>query len=174
MLEKARTDGHVLRHLGLALLDGAHGVRDFEARVPEHANVALDRCRIGAGFERPRQKDQDIDVGVGKELAAAVAAYRDQRGAARWADLEPEPANDAIDQRRLPHQQALRLWIGDERRLQRGASGDELTLPAADARIGGGRGRRGARRSHAKRQVCANAGAGGAPSETVTLRSRRP
>src|SRR2546423_9166601 len=49
MLEKAGPNGDVLRHLALALLEGAHRVRDFETGVPEHPDEALDRRRVRIG-----------------------------------------------------------------------------------------------------------------------------
>ena len=137
-----------MRHLGFAFLDGAHRMRDFQAGVPEHADKALDRRGADARIKRPREQNQDVDVGVGEELAAAIAAHRDERRTRRRADREPQPAHDAVDQRGMPHQQALGLRVGSEGAFQRGAPGDELALPPGYSRICGSRGRGGKRRGY--------------------------
>ena len=167
LFEQAGANRDVVRHLGLAFLDGAYRMRDFQTGIPEHADEAFDRRRTGARFEGPGQQDQDVDVGVGEELAPTIASYGDQRSARQRADLEPQPPHDTVDQRRMPRQQPLGWGIGRESAFQRGASGDELTLPVADSRIRGSRWRSGKRRDHADCQACATAGAGGVPSETV-------
>ena len=56
-------------------------MRDFQTGIPEHADEAFDRLRTGARFERLRQQDQDVGVGVGEELAPTVASDGDQRPA---------------------------------------------------------------------------------------------
>ena len=60
--------------------DGARGVADFEAEVPqgvEHElDHALDVRRLLVG-----PHEQQIDVGEGRQRAAAVAAHRHQRQA---------------------------------------------------------------------------------------------
>ena len=91
MLEQARPDRDVAGHLGLAFGDRAHAVADLEADVPQHADEALDERGAG-GVERARQQDQHVDVGMRKELAAAVAADGDQRELRRRAELGPDVA----------------------------------------------------------------------------------
>ena len=48
MLEETGADGHIVGHLGLALIDGANAVADFESGVPQHADKAFEvGLRIG-------------------------------------------------------------------------------------------------------------------------------
>jgi len=70
------------RHIGLrladALVDGTSGVADLEPHVPQ----AIED-RLGDGFAPGgllvRQQEQEIDVGAGRQDAAAVAAGGDDR-----------------------------------------------------------------------------------------------
>jgi hypothetical protein len=53
-----------------------------------------------------RQQQHHVDVGVREQLAAAVAANRDQRNASRHRGLGPQAAQDLIDQSCMLAQQA--------------------------------------------------------------------
>ena len=91
MLEQARLDGDVARHLVGALRDRAHAVAHFEPDVPEDPDQPLDERRP-CGIEPARQQDQDVDVGVRVELAATVAADGDERDVGRRAEIAPDRA----------------------------------------------------------------------------------
>ena len=84
VLEQARRDRDIDRHLVDALGDRAHAVADVEPGIPEHADQAFDERGV-AGVGRSGQQDQDIDVGVREELAPPVAADGHQRGVGRRA-----------------------------------------------------------------------------------------
>ena len=71
--------------------DGAHAVADFEVDVPEEGDDAFDHAAAGV-VGRGRHEDQDVDVGVRMQFAAAVAADRRER-----------PALVAVRQLRAPH-----------------------------------------------------------------------
>ena len=70
--------------------------------------------------ERVRQQDQDVDVGMREELAAAVAADGDSAMLGRRAQLAPDRDDDAIDEARVTAQQprrvGLRAWNGARKR----------------------------------------------------------
>ena len=121
MLEQARLHGDVGDHLGFALLDRAHGVRQLDADVPQRREEALD----GGGRRRRavRQQYQHVDVGAGEERAAAVAADRDGRQLGGHRALGPDAANHAVDEARMVAQQRRRVGRRHERRLaaRRGA-----------------------------------------------------
>jgi hypothetical protein len=63
-----------------ALLDGPRGVADFEAQVPEGVEHVLDHA-LDVGGLLVGPQEQQIDVGEGRQGAAAVAAHRHQRQA---------------------------------------------------------------------------------------------
>ena len=61
-----------------ALVDRARGVADFEAQVPQGVEHELDHA-LGVGGLLVGAQEQQIDVGEGRQRAAAVAAHRHQR-----------------------------------------------------------------------------------------------
>ena len=72
-----------LRHHD-AFGDGAHARADLQAGVPAGGDEALDRRRcidLGRGAVGGRQQHEHVDVGIGEQLAAAIAADREQRRA---------------------------------------------------------------------------------------------
>ncbi len=77
-LQKRGADGHVRLGLADALVDRAGGVADLEPHVPQTIEQ-----RLGDGFTPGRllvrEQKQQIDVGAGRQQAAAVAAGRDHR-----------------------------------------------------------------------------------------------
>ena len=102
--EQRRLHRHVALRLLDAFVDAAHRRADFHPDVPAGVHEGLDRRaqRVGrrpgvAGGRsrrielRPgRQQHQHIDVRVGEELAAPVAADGDQRGAGRHRGQLPK------------------------------------------------------------------------------------
>ncbi|GIX22614.1 MAG: hypothetical protein KatS3mg121_1397 [Gammaproteobacteria bacterium] len=90
--------GDVARGFLAALGDGAHAVADLQAQVPEQADETLDPVAQGVqGVVLDEQRQ--VHVGVGVQLAPAVAPDRDQ-GAARLLAREtrrPERAQRLVD-----------------------------------------------------------------------------
>ena len=84
-LEQRRRDADVGQALALAVVDCAHAVADLETDVPQQRQEALDVGLPVVGLAL-RQQHHDVDVGAGMQLAAAVAADRDQR------EVRGEPA----------------------------------------------------------------------------------
>ncbi len=106
-LQKSGADRHVGGSLADALLDGARGVADLEADIPERVEQILHHLlRIGRGLVGVEK--QQVDVGERRQLAASVAADRDHRqmlagggvggGIDRLGDEVVEGANELIHQ----------------------------------------------------------------------------
>ena len=94
-----RRDADVGRALALAVVDRAHAVADFEADVPHEREEALEIRLPGRRFAL-RQQDHDVDVGAQVQLAAAVAADRDQRDLAHvLADVQRPGGSSAAHRR---------------------------------------------------------------------------
>ncbi len=167
VLEKARLDGDVGGHLRLALGDRAHAVPDLETDVPQRAEKALDE--LGAGsVGLVRQQDQHVYVGVGKELAAAVAADGHQRCLRRRAELVPDAGDDAIDEPRVLAQQPSRIGACVERGAQCCAAGLELCTAALRRVARGVHGRRRGEPVHRARRQGEMGGGEGEPDEVVS------
>ncbi len=79
-LHQRGADRHVRLRLADALLDRAHRMPDLESQVPEHVEDRLDDL-LGPGRALVGEQEQQVDVGERRQLAAAVAADRDQRQA---------------------------------------------------------------------------------------------
>ncbi len=104
-------DRHVGARQPQALVDVAGGVADLQPHVPQHVEHVFDdllapwRLLVG-------QQEQEIDVGAGRQRAAAVAADRDDRHALggrrvlRAVDMGGrevvERADDLVHQMRQP------------------------------------------------------------------------
>ena len=63
-----------------ALVDVARGVADLEAEVPQEVEHVLDDALAPGGL-LVGQQEQEIDIGAGRQHAAAVAADRHHRHA---------------------------------------------------------------------------------------------
>ena len=61
-----------------AIVDRAGGVADLQARIPQHVEDVLDDL-LGKRRRLRRQQKHQVDVGEGRQLAAAVAAGGDHR-----------------------------------------------------------------------------------------------
>ena len=72
-------DGDVGRRLLLALFNAAHTLSDFQADIPKQQQKGFDG--VAVGFDIAPQQDQQVDVRVRVQLAATVAADRQQRDA---------------------------------------------------------------------------------------------
>ena len=129
VLEQARLDRHVVRHFGLALVDGAHAVPDFQPDVPQHAEKALDE-RHPWRIERARQQDEHVDVGVREELAAAVASDRDERDVRRRSQRAEHIGNDAVDEPGVAAQELRRVRPRVKVVAQRVAAAAQFRPPA--------------------------------------------
>ena len=140
-----------------ALRHGAHAVADLEPDVPQERHQGADG---GAPrrVRRSRHEQQDVDVGSGVQLAAAVTPDRDQGPGLRGAVPAPGLAQRRVDERRARVHQVLDGLLGDEARLQllvplaqqltpggRLVRGGELCRQSRQQRPGDGGGRGGAR-----------------------------
>ena len=76
-LEQAGADGHVRLGQPHAVVDRAGGVADLQAEIPQHVEHVLDHL-LAMGRPLVGQQEQQVDVGTGRQLAAAIAADRDQ------------------------------------------------------------------------------------------------
>ncbi len=68
----------------------AHALADFQADVPEQCQKAFD----GLAENFPVaviEQDQQVDVGVGMQLAAAITAHRHQRDIGIFVPVEALP-----------------------------------------------------------------------------------
>ena len=72
-IEQCRADGHVGVAELHALVDGAGGVADLEAQIPQEIEHVLDDA-LAPGSLLVRQQEKQIDVGTRREQASAVAA----------------------------------------------------------------------------------------------------
>ncbi len=81
-----------------ALLHRAHALADFQADVPEQGEEAFDRL-AEALLVLAVEEDQQVDVGVGVEFAAAVAAHGDQGDVGVVSPVEALPGllQDLVD-----------------------------------------------------------------------------
>ena len=73
---------HVLARPAQAICDRTGGVAHREAQVPQHVEQVLDDLLAAAG-QLVGMQEENIDVGMGRQIAPAVAPDRDQRKAAR-------------------------------------------------------------------------------------------
>ena len=93
----------VLCRQRFAFIQRAHAVADFNPDIPQRADQVLNFARKGS-IRRGRQQDQEVDVGAGEELPAAVAAHGGERHFARHCVARPEILEQAVDHRRLATQ----------------------------------------------------------------------
>ncbi len=106
-------DADVRRALALAVVDRAHAVPDLQADVPHEREEALE-VRLPRRGLALRQQHHDVDVGAQVQLAAAVAADRDQRELAHvLAEVQrPRGLEQRVDQARaIAHQPLDRLVV---------------------------------------------------------------
>ena len=96
MLEHARPDRDVAGHFGFALGDRAYAVTGLQSNVPQHPDKPLDEGGARA-IELCGKQDEDIDVGMGEELAAPVSAHGDERHPCGRRQIAPERCNRVID-----------------------------------------------------------------------------
>ena len=110
-IEQRRPDRHVGQRQLQALVDGASGVPDLQAEVPQHVKYsfgdALRPCRFLVG-----QQEQEIDIRARCQQTAAVAASRNDRhplgigGIGRPPDVGHLIVDDQLDQFVHEHRQA--------------------------------------------------------------------
>ena len=72
----------VVVHLG-AFVRRAHGVADAQPGVPQALQKRGDGLLVAAPVPLGFEQQQQIDIGIGKQLAAAVAAHGEHRDAGR-------------------------------------------------------------------------------------------
>ena len=75
-IEQRRADGHVGARQPHALIDGARGVADLEAEIPEQIEHVFGDALAPGGLLVGKQ-EQEIDVGAWRQHAAAVASLGD-------------------------------------------------------------------------------------------------
>ena len=104
--------GVLVVHLG-ALLGRAHGMAHAQAGVPELLEESGDGVLALDGLLRGAEQQQQVHVGIGEHLAAAVAAHRYQRravgGKRGKQDLGRGGRNGSIDVRRTFGQSGARV-----------------------------------------------------------------
>ena len=98
-LQQGGLHGEVAPGLLQAFGQRAHAGADLQARVPAaadelfYARGQLRVCRAGG-----RQQHQHVDVGVGKQLGAAIASHGGQAGLGRHAGAVPQRAQQRVGQ----------------------------------------------------------------------------
>src|SRR5262249_3532358 len=75
-VEQRRADGHVRARQAHALIDGARGVADFEAEIPEEIEHVFGDALAPGGLLVGKQ-EQKIDVGAWRQHAAPVSSLGD-------------------------------------------------------------------------------------------------
>jgi len=75
-IEQRRADGHVGARQPYALIDGARGVADLEAEIPEQIEHVFGDALAPGGLLVGKQ-EQEIDVGARCQHAAPVASLSD-------------------------------------------------------------------------------------------------
>ena len=128
---------------------------DFQPDVPEEREEALDAV-LAAGHFALRQQDQHVDVGAGVQLAAPVAADRDQVDVSlARADVQcPGAAQDDVDHARAVADQRS-TGSSSAKRCLRLASPSASALRNAATRSRVGLQRRGQRVEERPRRGCA-------------------
>src|SRR5690606_20072590 len=93
-------DGDVLLRLAPVLPDGAHALADLEVDVPEEHQEFLDVVLVFRDRALALQQDLNVDVGIGMQLAAPVAAHREQADILCLTPVVAAPGNaeDLIDE----------------------------------------------------------------------------
>ena len=93
-LDQRGADGHVRARLPQAFIDRARGMADFQLEVPQHIKQRLDHP-LDSGRRPVGQQEQEIDVRIGREHPAPVAANRDdgRQPLARLRRGEPARGN---------------------------------------------------------------------------------
>ena len=114
-LQDRRADGHVGLGLAQAFIHRAGRRPDLQAHIPEHVEHVLDQL-LHMGRVLVGNQEQQIDVGKGRQLAAAIAADRQHRqpfrrcGIVQGIDPHRRQLMQGADQ--LIHQQAQALGRG--------------------------------------------------------------
>ena len=95
--------------------DGAHAVTDLEIDVPQKGDHAFDHAATRV-VGRGRHEDQDVDVGMRVQFAAAIAADGRERPAfiARGQLRAPDFAQDGVDEFGARVHQRLHRLVGAE------------------------------------------------------------
>jgi len=133
-LDQVGDDGDVLRRQFGAFGHRAHAAADFQADVPEEGEELLQRRLVALQGVLVVQHQQ-VDVGMGQQLAAAVAAHRDQAQSGRLLRQELQPGLV----QHLVHQ----VGAGMHQRIGSGAlvehAGQPLAAPVQGGAEGGDR-----------------------------------
>ena len=99
-LQQRRLHGDVAPGLGHALAHGAHRRADLQADVPAGGDETLERRAQGVVVVQRvfiGHQHQHVDVGIGEQLGAPVAAHGHQRGARRHGRMQPQVGEGGID-----------------------------------------------------------------------------
>ncbi|MNU46963.1 hypothetical protein D3C71_358360 [compost metagenome] len=165
--EQARLHGDVGLRFDQAFIDRADAVADFQAQVPQQLHQFLELFLRG-GVRRLLQQDQQVDVGIRKQFAPAIAAHAHQGRAGRQTRFLPGTRQHAIDAVAQAAQQFFRLAVGLEGRNDALAVGFQLLFqlfPNLLFHLGPGVAVRGMEDQALFR---IKAGGGGMPGETVS------
>src|SRR6266851_1886994 len=109
-LEDRRADRHVGARLAQTLLDRARRLADLEADIPQRIEHVLDDL-LGMWRNLVGQEEEQIDVGMRRQLAAAIGADRDDGEmlaggwVGQWIDMGDGEIVQRADQ--LIHQETM-------------------------------------------------------------------
>ncbi len=118
-LQERRHDAHVRDTFLRALLDSAHTVAHLQTDVPQEGDQPLDRG-TARGIRRLWNQQQDVDIGTGVQLPAAVAPDGHQRPIIELCQRLGSPGlpQNCIDECRACVDQVLDRFLGEESGLQ--------------------------------------------------------
>ncbi len=111
--EQGGPNRHVGRGLVETLFDCPHAAADVEAEIPGHADEAFD-AQFDVGLRRILQQHEDVDVRVGREFAAAIAADGDECGRVRQPATAPCAGQHAVDLTREAVRERIDMALREE------------------------------------------------------------
>ena len=146
-LEERRADRQVRLGLAQAFVDRARRLADLEPEIPQEIEQVFDDL-LGVRRLLVGQQEQQIDVGIGRQLAAAIAADRDERHpfARGRVGERIDPVGDEVVEHadQLIDQKALLAHDAQRRAIPRSGGGSRRAHGRARALRGGSSSRRSA------------------------------
>src|SRR5690606_16558703 len=139
-LHQVGDDGDIRAGLVLAFADTAYTVTDFQADIPEQGKEAADCLVILLAAAALTQRDEQVDVRVRVQLAAAVAADRQQGDIRlqRTVECGPGLAENLIVQPGAVVDQLVNVTLALEACLKHGIGVPEGFLEGPGGIPGGG------------------------------------
>ena len=137
--DHGRRDADVGRAFALTVVDCADAVPDLEPDVPHESEEALE-IRLPGRRLAFRQQNHDVDVGTEIQLAATVAADRDQGDIANvFTDLHrPRGAEEGVDQPCAVAHQAFDRFVVEKALFEAGVAFGERGAVRRDVQTAGG------------------------------------